>query len=149
MKILINIIFFSLLIISCRESVPVESGKVVISLDSTATGRPYSPAVMAGNTLWVSGQIAIDPSTGEFVEGGIAEQTEQVLRNINALLVKAGFTLDDVVKCNVLLSDIEYYAPMNAVYSTWFTSNPPARKAFAVKDLPRGALVEIDAVAVK
>ena len=149
MKSIFYFLIVFMLVSSCRDNVPGTIQKEVISLDGNSAGRPYSPAIRAGNTLYISGQIAIDPSSGEFVEGGIAEQTEQVLKNINALLKKAGFSMGDVVKCNVLLSDIEYYTPMNSVYSSWFSSDPPARKAFAVKDLPRGALVEIDAIAIK
>lgn len=149
MKAIIGFIFIALAVVSCRNEESAAISREVITLDENSTGRPYSPAIKAGNTLYLSGQIAIDPATGEMVEGGIEEQTEQVLKNLNALLEKAGYSCGDVVKCNVLLADISFYAQMNSVYSRWFTINPPARKAFAVKDLPRGALVEIDAIAVK
>jgi 2-iminobutanoate/2-iminopropanoate deaminase len=149
MKKVLYLIFFIIVAGSCKEKVPSPVQKEVISLDGNRAGRPYSPAIRVDNTLYISGQIAIDPATGEFVEGGIEEQTRQVLVNISALLDKAGYSLSDVVKCNVLMADIEYYSPMNSVYSEFFTVDPPARKAFAVKDLPMGALVEIDAIAIK
>jgi len=110
---------------------------------------PYSQAVQAGNMLFVSGQIPIDPATGEFAGSDIATQTKQSLTNIKNILVAAGYTLNDVVKTTVLLSDIADFAAMNAVYAEYFTENKPARAAFAVKDLPRGALVEIEAIAAK
>ena len=110
---------------------------------------PYSQAVQAGNMLFVSGQIPIDPATGEFAGSDIATQTRQSLTNIKNILVAAGYTLNDVVKTTVLLSDIADFAAMNAVYAEYFTENKPARAAFAVKDLPRGALVEIEAIAYK
>ena len=110
---------------------------------------PYSQAVQAGNMLFVSGQIPIDPATGEFAGNDIATQTNQSLTNIKNILAAAGYSLNDVVKTTVLLADIADFAAMNAVYAEYFTENKPARAAFAVKDLPRGALVEIEAVAAK
>lgn len=110
---------------------------------------PYSQAVQAGNMLFVSGQIPIDPATGEFAGSDIATQTNQSLTNIKNILAAAGYTLNDVVKTTVLLADIADFAAMNAVYAEYFTENKPARAAFAVKDLPRGALVEIEAIAAK
>ena len=110
---------------------------------------PYSQAVQAGNMLFVSGQIPIDPATGEFAGADIATQTNQSLTNIKNILAAAGYTLNDVVKTTVLLADIADFAAMNAVYAEYFVENKPARAAFAVKDLPRGALVEIEAIAAK
>jgi len=110
---------------------------------------PYSQAVQAGNMLFVSGQIPIDPATGEFAGSDIATQTNQSLTNIKNILAAAGYSLNDVVKTTVLLADIADFAAMNAVYAEYFTENKPARAAFAVKDLPKGALVEIEAIAVK
>lgn len=110
---------------------------------------PYSQAVEAGGTLYVSGQVAIDPSTGRLVDGGITEQTTQVLRNIKAILLAAGYTLNDVVKSTCLLSDMSDFKAMNEVYAQFYTSEQPARAAFAVKGLPLGALIEIETVAVK
>lgn len=110
---------------------------------------PYSQAVQAGNMLFVSGQIPIDPATGEFAGNDIATQTNQSLTNIKNILAAAGYSLNDVVKTTVLLADIADFGAMNAVYAEYFTENKPARAAFAVKDLPRGALVEIEAIANK
>ena len=110
---------------------------------------PYSQAMQTGNMLFVSGQIPIDPATGEFAGADIATQTNQSLTNIKNILAAAGYTMNDVVKTTVLLADIADFAAMNAVYAEYFTENKPARAAFAVKDLPRGALVEIEAIAAK
>ena len=110
---------------------------------------PYSQAVQAGNTLYVSGQIPIDPTTGAFAGDDITAQTRQSLTNVRNILEAAGFTLADVVKTTVLLADIADFATMNAVYAEFFTSDCPARACFAVKDLPKGALVEIEAIACK
>ena len=110
---------------------------------------PYSQAVQTGNMLFVSGQIPIDPATGEFAGNDITTQTNQSLTNIKNILAAAGYTLNDVVKTTVLLADIADFAAMNAVYAEYFCENKPARAAFAVKDLPRGALVEIEAIAAK
>lgn len=110
---------------------------------------PYSQAVEANGTIYISGQVGIDPATGKMIEGGITEQTTQVLKNIRAILTAAGFTLADVVKSTVLLSDMSDFKAMNEVYAQFYSSDQPARAAFAVKSLPLGALVEIETVAVK
>lgn len=110
---------------------------------------PYSQAVKAGNLLFVSGQLPIDPATGAFAGSDIAAQTRQALTNIRNILAAAGYSCADVVKTTVLLANIEDFAPMNAVYAEFFTENCPARAAFAVKDIPKGALVEIEAIACK
>jgi 2-iminobutanoate/2-iminopropanoate deaminase len=110
---------------------------------------PYSQAVEANGTLYISGQVGIDPATGKMIEGGITEQTTQVLKNIRAILTAAGYTLADVVKSTVLLSDMSDFKAMNEVYAQFYSSDQPARAAFAVKSLPLGALVEIETVAVK
>ena len=110
---------------------------------------PYSQAVQTGNMLFVSGQIPIDPATGEFAGSDIATQTKQSLTNIQNILAAAGYSLNDVVKTTVLLADIADFAAMNAVYAEYFSENKPARACFAVKDLPKGALVEIEAIAAK
>ena len=110
---------------------------------------PYSQAVQTGNMLFVSGQIPIDPATGAFAGEDIATQTRQSLTNISNILAAAGYSMNDVVKTTVLLAEIADFAAMNAVYAEFFTENKPARAAFAVKDLPRGALVEIEAIAAK
>jgi len=110
---------------------------------------PYSQAVEINGTLYISGQIPIDPLTGKIVEGGIKEQTEQVLKNIEAILREAGYEVSDVVKSTCLLADMTDFKPMNEVYASFYTSQQPARAAFAVRDLPLGALIEIETIAVK
>jgi 2-iminobutanoate/2-iminopropanoate deaminase len=110
---------------------------------------PYSQAVEVNGTLYVSGQIPLDPQTMKIVEGGIQEQTEQVLRNIGAILTEAGYTYNDVVKSICLLSDIANFKAMNEVYAKYYAQEAPARAAFAVKDLPLGVLIEIETVAAK
>ncbi|MEE0111424.1 MAG: RidA family protein [Oscillospiraceae bacterium] len=110
---------------------------------------PYSQAVQAGNMLFVSGQIPIDPATGAFAGDDIVTQTRQSLTNVQNILAAAGYTCADVVKTTVLLADIADFAAMNAVYAEFFTGDCPARACFAVKDLPKGALVEIEAIACK
>lgn len=110
---------------------------------------PYSQAVEANGTLYISGQLPVDVTTGKFVEGGVKEQTEQVMKNIGYILEEAGYSYKDVVKSTCLLSDISGFADMNAVYGEYYQEECPARAAFAVKDLPLGALVEIETIAVK
>jgi 2-iminobutanoate/2-iminopropanoate deaminase len=121
----------------------------VVTLENTPAKRPYSPAIEAENMLFVSGQIAVDQSTGKLIEGGIEQQTRQALNNLKNVIEKAGYSLEDVVRCTVLLQDISFYARVNQVYMEYFPKDPPARMAFAVKDLPMGALIEIDALAIK
>ena len=121
----------------------------VYTPNAPAAIGPYSQAVQAGNLLFVSGQIPIDPATGEFAGTDIVTQTNQSLTNIKNILAAAGYSLNDVVKTTVLLADIADFAAMNAVYAEYFSENKPARACFAVKDLPRGALVEIEAIACK
>jgi 2-iminobutanoate/2-iminopropanoate deaminase len=109
---------------------------------------PYSQAVVAGGFVFASGQIPIDPATGEFVSGGIAEQTEQVLRNLAAVLAAAGTDLERVVKTTVFLADMGDFAAMNEVYGRFFVENPPARATVEAARLPRDARVEIEVVAL-
>ena len=111
---------------------------------------PYSQGIAAtvGTTYYLSGQLPIDPATGAFPEGGIKEQTRQSLLNAQAILKSADMDLKNVVKTTVLLSDIANFGPMNEVYAEFFTQPFPARSAFAVRDLPKGALVEIEMIAV-
>jgi len=110
---------------------------------------PYSQAIEIGGTLYVSGQIPLDPQTMKIVEGGIQEQTGQVLKNIGAILEEAGYGFSDVVKSTCLLSDMANFKAMNEVYGQYYSENPPARAAFAVKELPMGVLIEIETVAAK
>ena len=123
--------------------------KVISTENAPAAIGPYSQAIEANGMVFVSGQIPIDPSTGEFVSGGIKEQTEQVFNNIKAILAEAGLTIDNVVKTTVLLASMMDFVTVNEVYAEQFTGAFPARSAFAVKDLPKGALVEIEVIAVR
>jgi 2-iminobutanoate/2-iminopropanoate deaminase len=108
---------------------------------------PYSQAVMAGGMLFVSGQIPINPQTGELSTADISEQTKLVMDNIGAILKAAGLSYENIVKTTCLLADINDFAAMNKVYAEYFPTNPPARSAFAVKDLPKGARLEIEVIA--
>lgn len=108
---------------------------------------PYSQAIEANGLIFCSGQIPIDPATGKIVSGGIKEQTAQVLKNVKAILSEAGLEMNAVVKTLVILSDITDFSAMNEVYADFFGSPFPARSAFAAKDLPKGALVEIEVIA--
>ena len=108
----------------------------------------YSPAIKAGNLLFVSGQIPIDPASGELVTGDIAAQTEQVMRNVGALLRAAGVGFEHVVRTTVFLTDMDEFAAMNEVYSRHVAAPPPARATVQVARLPRGVKIEVDAIAV-
>ena len=123
--------------------------KPIHTENAPAAIGPYSQAVQAGNMLFVSGQLPVDPATGAFAGEDITTQTRQSLTNVKNILEAAGYTTADVVKTTVLLANMGDFAAMNAVYAEFFTENKPARAAFAVKDLPRGALVEIEAIAAK
>ena len=123
--------------------------KVVDTDRAPAAIGPYSQGIVAGQFLFVSGQTPLDPATEKLVDGGIKEQTKRALDNIVGILEAAGTGLDKVVKVTVYLEDMNDFAAMNEVYKQYFKSDFPARAAFAVKDLPMGALVEIETVAVK
>ncbi|MDE5980809.1 MAG: RidA family protein [Bacteroidaceae bacterium] len=110
---------------------------------------PYSQAIEVNSFIYTSGQLPIDPTTGTFPEGGIQEQTRQSLENVRNILAEAGVGMENVVKTTVLLSDIADFGAMNEVYAQFFQAPYPARSAFAVKDLPKGALVEIEVVAAR
>ena len=121
----------------------------IISTDKAPKAiGPYSQAYLCGNTLYCSGQIAINPVTNEFIGGSIDKQVEQVIKNVRGLLDAAGFKFDDVVKTTCYLADMNDFGIFNMLYKQAFVSNP-ARSCVAVKDLPKGALVEIDVIAVK
>lgn len=123
--------------------------KVIFSEKAPAAIGPYSQAIEAGGMVFVSGQLPVDASTGEFAPGGVSEQTRQSLENMRHILTEAGLTMDNVVKTTVFLADMALFAEMNAVYSTYFEGAFPARSAVAVKALPKGALVEIECIAVR
>jgi 2-iminobutanoate/2-iminopropanoate deaminase len=120
----------------------------VISTDTApAAIGPYSQAVQAGGLLFCSGQIPLDPATGELVQGDVTAQAGQVMRNIAAVLEAAGTGFDRVIKTTIFLSDMADFALVNEVYGSWFSAHQPARSTVAVKGLPRGALLEIEVVA--
>ncbi len=110
---------------------------------------PYSQAIEKNGFLYISGQIPIDPTTGMVVEGSIKEQTEQVMKNIGAILKAAGYSYSDVIKCVCLLSDMTNFGAMNEVYGKYFEIEPPARAAYGVVKLPLGSLIEIEVIASK
>lgn len=123
--------------------------KIISSPKAPKAIGPYSQAIEANGTLYISGQLPVDVNTGKFVEGGVKEQTEQVLKNVGYILEEAGYSYKDVVKSTCLLSDIANFGEMNEVYAQFYKEECPARAAFAVKALPMGALVEIETIAVK
>ncbi len=124
--------------------------RIVIKTDKApkAVG-PYSQGIIAGDLIFVSGQIPFDPITNKMVEGSIKDQTKQSLKNVKAIIEAAGATLEDVVKCTVFLKDMNDFKEMNEVYSTFFSENPPARAAVEVARLPLDVGVEIEAIALK
>jgi 2-iminobutanoate/2-iminopropanoate deaminase len=123
--------------------------KIIHTSNAPAALGPYSQAVEMNGTLFVSGQVPVNPATGKVVEADISIQTEQVMKNISAILEEAGYSFADVVKSTCLLSDMKNFAAMNAVYANYYPENPPARAAFAVKELPLGVMIEIETIAVK
>jgi len=123
--------------------------RAVQSSDAPAAIASYSQAIDTGGYVFCAGQIGVDPSTGEIVEGGVAAELERVLHNLVAVLDAAGLTLADVVKTTCFLTDINDYAVFNEIYGKFMTTPPPARSAFAVAALPRGARIEIEAIAVR
>lgn len=123
--------------------------KVIATTQAPAAIGPYSQAILAGNMLFASGQLGMDPATGNFVEGGVKEQTTQAFKNVKAILEEAGLGINDVVKTTVFLADMSDFAAMNEIYATQFEGAFPARSAVAVKTLPKNGLVEIEVVAVK
>jgi 2-iminobutanoate/2-iminopropanoate deaminase len=124
--------------------------KKIISTDNAPKAiGPYSQAVEAKGMLFISGQLPVDPATGAIVEGGIAEQTDMVLKNVGAILEAAGYTFADVIKSNVLLDNMDNFKAMNEVYGKYYQENPPARAAYQVVKLPLGVMVEIETIASK
>ncbi len=123
--------------------------KVISTTGAPAAIGPYSQAIEANGMLFVSGQLPVNAATGKVAEGGISEQTRQSLENIKAILTEAGYGLENVVKTTCLLSDMANFKAFNEVYAQYFTSQAPARATFAVRELPLGVMVEIEAIAVK
>ena len=110
---------------------------------------PYSPAIIAGNQLFVSGQIPLDPLHGTFKNDTIEEATEQVMKNLKNIIMAAGFTMNDVVKCSIFLKDLNNFSVVNQVYASYFSETPPARETVEISRLPMDAIVEISCIAIK
>jgi 2-iminobutanoate/2-iminopropanoate deaminase len=144
-------IFSLLLALACVANVAfAQTPRTVVSTDKAPKAiGPYSQAVVAGNLVFVSGQLGIDPQTNMFVKGGIKEQTEQVLHNLSAVLVEAGSSLESVASCTVYLKDMNDFAAMNDIYAKFFIANPPSRATVQVARLPKDGLVEISCIATK
>lgn len=123
--------------------------KVIFTEKAPAAIGPYSQAIEANGMVFLSGQLPVDPATGEFAPGGVAEQTAQLFENIKNILAEAGLTTANIVKTTVFLADMSLFAEMNGVYAKYFDGDFPARSAVAVKALPKGALVEIECIAVR
>jgi 2-iminobutanoate/2-iminopropanoate deaminase len=123
--------------------------RIVSTAQAPAAIGPYSQAVEVNGIVWLSGQIPLDPATGQLVAGDIAAQTERVMQNLEAVLAAAGCGFEDVVRCGIFLTDLADFAQVNEVYGRRFPKEPPARATVQVAALPKGARVEIDAVAVK
>lgn len=123
--------------------------RIIATENAPKAVAAYSQAVEMNGMLFISGQVPIDPAIGKLIEGGIEEQTMQVMKNIGAILEAAGYDYADVVKSTCFLSDIANFKAMNEVYAQFYPENRPARSAFAVRDLPLGALVEIETIAMK
>ena len=123
--------------------------KIISSEQAPKAIGPYSQAVEANGTLYISGQLPIDPATGQFVQGGIAEHTEQILNNIGNILKAAGYNYSNVVKSTVFLVDLTSFKAMNEVYSKFYPTESPARSTVQVAALPMGAQIEIETIAVK
>lgn len=123
--------------------------KIIHTKKAPQAVGPYSQATEQRGMLFVSGQIPIIPETGKLAEGGIKEQTQQVLKNIDAVLQAAGYSSLDVVKCTCLLKDMDHFQEMNEIYAGYFNLEPPARAAYQVVKLPLDVLIEIEAIAMK
>lgn len=125
------------------------SNSIINSKNAPAPIGPYSQAVLSGNTLFVSGQIAIDPSTGNLVSGDIVKETKQVMANLRAILEEAGMNFSNVVKASIFVKDLNNFGTINQVYGEYFQSNPPARETVEVSRLPKDVNVEISCIAVR
>jgi len=123
--------------------------KIISTTKAPAAIGPYSQAIVANGMLFASGQLGIDPATGHFVEGGVAEQALQAFHNVKAILEEAGYNMNDIVKTTVYLTDMNDFSAMNEVYAKQFSGLFPARSAVAVKTLPKNGQVEVEVVAVK
>ncbi len=121
--------------------------EIINSAKAPAPIGPYSQAIKAGNTLYISGQIPIDQATDVLIEGSIEEETEQVMKNLGFILEEAGLSFQDVLKCSIFVSSMNNFARINAVYGKYFQENPPARETVEVSGLPKGVNVEISCIA--
>lgn len=143
------ILFFCLCLLTAGCAQKPEDKEIIVCEQAPAAIGPYSQAIRIGNTLYLSGQLGMDPATGLLVEGGLEAQARQALKNQQAVLRDAGFTLQDVVQCQVFLTDLDYYPVFNEVYKEFFPSRYPARAVLEVSRIPADGLVEIMMVAVK
>jgi len=142
-----KILFMGVVLFTACESESNGLKKVIATDQAPKAIGPYSQAILVDGTLYLSGQIALDPSSGKLVEGGIEVQTRRVMQNLNAVLGAAGYRFDDVVQTQVFLSNLNHYKAMNSVYATYFDERPPARAVVQAARIPRDALVEIMMVA--
>ena len=126
----------------------METKEVINSPAAPEPIGPYSQAIRSNGTLYISGQIAIDQSTGMLITDNIEEETHQVMRNLNAILGEAGLTFNNIVKCSIFIRDMDQFAAINSVYATYFSESPPARETVEVVRLPKDVNVEISAIAV-
>ncbi|MEX0686934.1 MAG: RidA family protein [Balneolales bacterium] len=123
------------------------SKKIIQTFKAPEAIGPYSQAIVYGDTLFCSGQIGLDPTTGKMVVGGLEAQVNQVMQNLEAILQEAGIGFDHVLKCSLFLDDMAHFQKVNEIYSTFFVTNKPARETMAVKSLPKGAMIEISCIA--
>lgn len=142
-----KILFMGAVLFTACESESNGLKKVIATDQAPKAIGPYSQAILVDGTLYLAGQIALDPSSGKLVEGGIEVQTRRVMQNLNAVLDAAGYQFDDVVQTQVFLSNLNHYKAMNSVYATYFNERPPARAVVEAARIPRDALVEIMMVA--
>jgi len=142
-----KILFMGVVLFTACESESNELKKVIATDQAPKAIGPYSQAILVDGTLYLAGQIALNPSSGKLVEGGIEVQTRRVMQNLNAVLDAAGYRFDDVVQTQVFLSNLNHYKAMNSVYATYFDERPPARAVVEAARIPRDALVEIMMVA--
>jgi len=136
-----------LMVFACSQ--PPITREVINSPDAPKAIGPYSQAIRVGNTLYLAGQLGLDPATGNFAEGGIEAQSRQALENLKAVLTSAGFTFEDVVQCQVFVTDMNNYPVFNGIYAEYFEKDFPARAVVEASRLPKDGLVEIMMVAVK
>ena len=132
-----------------QEIINIMIKKVITTKKAPTAIGPYSQAILAGNTLYCSGQIAIEPETGNLITHSITEETHQVMKNISKVLKAANMDFINVVKCSIFVIDMNQYADINQVYASYFNDNPPAREAVEVSELPMNANIEISVIAVK